>query len=272
MIDLLLVPFQPAYMQRAALAAVLIALACAPLGVHLVQRRLAWMADALAHALLPGLVLAQALGSGLGLGALAGSALAALLVAWAAQDRRAAPDGAIGSISTTLFALGVILLQLQGNQRDLQHLLLGHLLGITTADLWLMAVLAAGVLATLALLHKELLATALDPEHARLIGLPPTLLRGVVLGLCAVCVALAIRAVGVVLTAAMLVTPAATALLCCRRFVTAMFLACGLSLLAVAGGLLLSWHAQLPPGASIVVLLGSSYIATQAIRRLSGRA
>ena len=129
-------PFRYAFMQHALLAAVMVGVTCALLGVHVVQRRMAFVGDALAHTTLPGLVIAHLFGWSLSLGGLGAALATALLIGWASRRQTIKEDTAIGVVFTGMFALGVLLMSRTRSYRDLTHMLFGNVLGVTTEDLW----------------------------------------------------------------------------------------------------------------------------------------
>ena len=237
MLHLLADPFQMGIMQHALIAAVLVGVTCAMLGAYVVLRQMAFVGDALAHTAMPGLAIAHLCGWNLFLGALAADLLAALGIGLVSRRRDVREDTAIGIIFTGMFALGIAIMTTSMNRsfRDLTHMLFGNILGVTAMDLYLMAGVAVLVVATLTLLHKELELSSFDPGYAEVIGLKTTMLRLVLLFLLAMTVVSGIQAVGVVLTSAMLVTPAATASLVTRRLKPMMILA---SIVAVASGVI----------------------------------
>jgi ABC-type Mn2+/Zn2+ transport system permease subunit len=237
MLHLLTDPFKLGMMQHALLAAVLVGVTCAMLGAYVVLRQMAFVGDALAHTAMPGLAVAQLLGWNLFLGALVADLLAALGIGLVSRRRDVREDTAIGIIFTGMFALGIAIITTSMNRsfRDLTHMLFGNILGVSPLDLVLMAGVAALVVATLILLHKELELSSFDPGYAEVIGLKTTMLRLVLLFLLAITVVSGIQAVGVVLTSAMLVTPAATASLVTKKLKNMMLLA---SVVAVAAGVI----------------------------------
>ena len=265
--SLLTEPFAHPFMRSALLAAVLIGLTCALLGVYVVHRRMAFVGDALAHTTLPGLAVAYLGGFSLSVGALAAGVATALLVGWAGRKRALSEDSAIGVVFTGMFALGVLLMTRGGTQRDLAHALVGNLLGVSAGDLWLMAGVLAVVAGSLLLFHKELELTTFDPAHAAAVGLSPDRMRYLLLVLLALAVVAGIRAVGVVLTSALLVTPAATASLVTRRVGSAVAVAAGLSVTATVGGLLLSYHVPQTPTGAAIVLVATGLFALAAVGR-----
>ncbi|MBI4769060.1 MAG: metal ABC transporter permease [Chloroflexi bacterium] len=257
-------------MQTGLAAAMLVGLTCATLGVYVVLRRMAFIGDALAHTALPGLVVAYLRGWNLFLGAVAAGLLTALGIGWLSRRQAVREDTAIGVLFTGMFALGILMLSATRSFRDLTHMLFGNLLGVTAADLALMAGVTALVLASLALLHKELELTSFDPVHAEVIGLRPDRLRYALLLLLALAVVAGIQAVGVVLTSALLVTPAAAAALLTDRLPRMMLIATLIAIGSAVAGLYASYYFAVSSGATIVLtctaLFGLAW-GTHALRR-----
>lgn len=257
--DSLIDPFRYPFMRHALLAAVLIGVTCAVLGVYVVQRRMAFVGDAMAHTTLPGLVVAHLWGWNLAVGGLAAALATAVLIAWASGRRRVSEDTAIGVVFTGMFAVGVLLMSRTKSYRDLSHMLFGNVLGVTTQDLYLIAGVAAVVLLALALFHKELELTSYDPTHAEVIGLRAGLMRLLLLGLLALAVVTGIQAVGVILTNALLVTPAAAAALLTDSFRRRMLVAALLATACAVVGLVASYLLQASSGASIVLACTAAF-------------
>ena len=264
--DWLIEPFRHAFMQYALLAAVLVGITCAVLGVHVVQRRMAFIGDALAHTTLPGLVVAHLFGWSLSLGGLAAALATALLIGWTSRRQAVKEDTAIGVVFTGMFALGVLLMSRTRSYRDLTHMLFGNVLGVTTEDLWFIVGIAALVLLALALFHKELELTAFDPMHAEAIGLRADLMRFLLLGLLALAVVTGIQTVGVILTNALLITPAATAALLSDRMPWRMLLGATLATVCSVAGLTLSYAAETSSGAAIVLCCTAAFVVAYAAR------
>jgi len=232
---------------------VMVGVTCAVLGVHVVQRRMAFIGDAMAHTTLPGLALAYLLGWNLSLGALGAGLATALAIGWLSRRQALKEDTAIGVVFTGMFAVGLLLMSGARTYRDLTHILLGNLMGVTEDDLSWMAGVAGVVFVTLFLFHKELELTAFDPTHAEVMGLKPDRMRYLLLGLLALTVVTAIQVVGVILTSALLVTPAATAVLIADRFRRAIFLSAGIAAISSVAGLYGSYYLDTGTGATIVV-------------------
>jgi len=253
-------PFRYPFMQHALLAAVLIGITCAVLGVYVVQRRMAFVGDAMAHTTLPGLVVAHLWGWNLAVGGLAAAVVTAVCIAWVSRRQQVKEDTAIGVVFTGMFAVGVLLMSRTRSYRDLSHMLFGNVLGVTTQDLYLIAGVAIVVLLTLWLFHKELELTSFDPTHAEVIGLKAGLMRLLLLGLLALDVVTGIQAVGVILTNALLVTPAAAAALVTDNFPRRMLIAAGLATGCAAAGLVASYLLEASSGASMVLACTAAFI------------
>lgn len=246
-------PFQFAFMQTALAAAVLVGVSCATLGVYVVLRGMAFIGDAVAHAVLPGLVVAYLRGWNLFGGAVAAGLFTALGIGWLSRRRTLREDTAIGILFTGMFALGVLLMSAANRFRDLAHMLFGNLLGVAPADLALIAAVTCLVLGALTAFHKEWVLTSVDPAHAEVIGLSPDRMRYLLLILVALTVVVGVQAVGVVLTAALLVTPAAAAALLTDRLLPMMAVSALVAVGSSVGGLYASYYLRVSAGPAIVL-------------------
>ncbi|MBO9308606.1 MAG: metal ABC transporter permease [Chloroflexi bacterium] len=263
------------FMRHSLLAIVLVGTLCATIGVYVVLRRMAFIGDALSHTVLPGIVFAYFNGISLFFGAMVAGLLTALGIGWLSRRETLREDTAIGIMFTFMFALGILLMSTARSFRDFTHILFGNVLGVTTDDLTLIGIVAAVVLGALLLFHKELELTSFDPIHAEVIGLRPDRLRYGLLILLALTVVTAIQAVGVVLTSAMLVTPAATASLLTNRLPRMMLVAVGVAISAGVIGLYASYRYNVASGAAIVLactlLFGLAWLGRTLSRWLSNR-
>jgi ABC-type Mn2+/Zn2+ transport system permease subunit len=225
------------------------------LGTYVVLRGMAFFGDAMAHIVLPGVVIAFILGWPLTVGALVAGVLAALSIGAISRRRRLREDTAIGVVFAGAFALGVALLSLQRSYAvDLAHILFGNLLGVSAADLRLMAVLSVVVLVTIGALYKEFLVLSFDPTLAATLRLPVFLLQNVLLVLMALVIVVSLQTVGVALILAMLVTPGATAYLVTRRLLSMMAAASVMGALSAISGLYLSYYWNVASGPAIVLV------------------
>lgn len=250
----LLEPLAYPFMRQAALAILMISVTCAALGAYVVLRRMAFFGDAVAHTTLPGLVIAYLNQWNLLVGAVVAAVTTALGIGWLSRRRQLQEDTAIGVLFTGMLALGIVLISTVQSYRDFSHMLFGNILGVTQSDLWAIGGVAVVVLGMLALVHKELMLCSVDPGHARAIGLDPDRLRYLLLVLMALAVVTAIQAVGVVLTSALLVTPAATAGLMTKRLEPMMILAAAIACTSGICGLYASYYLSISSGGAIVLV------------------
>ena len=211
-------PLQYPFMQRALLEIAIIGVLCGLVGCFVVLRGLAFIGDALAHAVFPGVVLSYVAGKSILIGAFAFGSLTALGIAILSRSRRVSEDSAIGVIFAAFFALGVVILSRQsGFRRDLGSLLFGNILGVSMNDVWVTLVVAVVVAGILLLLLKELTLVAFDPTMARSAGYPVFALDLLLLMLVAATIVVSLQTVGNILILALVVTPPASARLLTDR-------------------------------------------------------
>ncbi|MBA3873233.1 MAG: metal ABC transporter permease [Anaerolineae bacterium] len=247
-------PLQYSFMQTALLAAIMVGVTCATIGVYVVLRRMAFIGDALAHTALPGLVVAYLNGWSLFGGAVVAGLLTALGIGWLSRREEVREDTAIGILFTGMFALGILLISTTRSFRDLTHILFGNILGVTPGDLLLIGGVTLITLLALLAFHKELELTSFDPTHAEVIGLRADRLRYMLLILLSLTVVTSIQVVGVVLTSAMLVTPAAAAALVTNRLPRMMLIASLIATASGVAGLYISFYQNVSSGAAIVLM------------------
>ncbi len=254
MIAWLLEPLSYAFMQRGMLVAVLVGAACAVVGCYVVLRSMAFIGDAMAHSILPGVAIAYLLKGNLLVGALAAAVAVALGIGLFSRQGRLKEDSAIGILFAAAFSLGIILISsIRTSAVDLSHILFGNVLGVSDTDLLLTAVLVVAVIGAVLLLYKELLVVSFDPVLAATLRLPAERLRMVLLVLLALTVVVSLQSVGIGLVTSMLVTPAATAYLLTRRLPRMMALSALLGALASIVGLYASYYLDMVSGAAIVL-------------------
>ena len=263
-------------LQRALVEVVVLGAACGALGVWLLHLRHAYAAESLAHAMLPGLVLASLAGMPLLLGAGGGVAVAAVLIALAARDTRVGPEVAVGVTVTTAFGLGAVLALAPAVPARLGELLFGDLLGASTADLAAAGALAALVAGALALGHRSLCAAVFDPAASPSLGVRPQRVELGLLALLAVATVAAVQGLGNLLVFALLVAPAAAAMRLGHGVRSQLALAAALGAGAGVAGLVASAEHDIAAGAAValaaVALYGAATIARPAgAPRVGGR-
>ena len=253
--DLLLDPLGHAFMQHAFLAIGLVGIICGVTGTFVTLRGLAFMGDALAHAIFPGVVIAFLLGGNFLVGGLIAAVLVSLGIGAVGQGGRLTNDTAIGVFFAGAFALGVALISAQRTYaRDVASFLFGSILGVSRADLLLTAAVGTLVLLAMLFARRELVAVAFDRTFAQAAGLNLWAWDQLFLILLSLAIVVTLQTVGHVLVLAMLVTPAATARLLTDRLPTTLLLAALLGAGSGVAGLYLSYHAGIASGASVVLV------------------
>jgi ABC-type Mn2+/Zn2+ transport system permease subunit len=255
-VDVLWDPFvQSAFMQRALVAGILVAIATGVVGTLMVLRGMAFLGDALAHGVLPGIAAALLIGIPSVIGALVGAAVMIGGVTAVTRRTRLSGDVAIGLLFVGMLALGVVIVSRSAEfAGSLTDILFGEVLGVSwTAIMW--QGIVAGVVVGLAwLLRRPFLLMAMDPDQARVAGYRVGLLEAVLLGMIAVTVVASFTVVGTLLVFGMLLAPAGTAALVTRRLGPMMAVSATVGIISAYAGLLLSWYADLAAGASIVLV------------------
>jgi manganese/iron transport system permease protein len=261
MFQWLLDPLYYPFMQRSLLVSLLVGVLCAVIGCYVVLRGMAFMGDALAHAILPGIAIAYLLNGSLLLGGLIAAVIVALGIGFFSRQGDLKEDTAIGILFAAALALGVALIStIRTYATDLTHILFGNILGVSQNDLWLTAGLGGGVLLAILLFYKEFLVISFDPVLAATLRLPAELLRNGLLILLALTVVVSLKTVGVGLVTAMLVTPGATAYLLTRRLPAMMTVAAAIGAFSGLAGMYLSFYANIASGAAIVLIASAIFV------------
>jgi ABC-type Mn2+/Zn2+ transport system permease subunit len=269
MVHALTEPWADPVGRRALIEVALLGVTGGALGCWIVFYELSYSAESLAHALLPGLVIAALTGLPLLLGGAAGLLVAAVAVAAAGQLPAIGRDTAVAVVVTTLFGAGALLALSPSSPPGLQGLLFGDILGVSNTDLALAAALAVVVLGALVLLHGRLLAVGFDRLSAPGLGVRPIVVDVALLVLVALALLVAVQGLGNLLVVAVLVAPAAAARLVARRMGPMMLASAAIAVLAGIGGLYLSYYAGTAAGASIAATLVGAYLVAGAVARAS---
>lgn len=252
-----------AFLSKALAVAVMSSLVCGVVGCHVVLRGMAFIGDAVAHAVFPGLAVAFVISGNLVLGGTVAGVLTAILVALFSQNRRLKEDSVIGVFFAASFALGIVIIsQAPGYAGSLQQFLFGSIAGVPTSDLYVVGVTGLVVLAALFGLHKEFVAISLDRESARALGVPVFWLDLVLYVLITLAVVISVQTIGNILVLALLITPAATARLLTDRLGVMMTLAPTIGGTSALVGVYISWSWDLPTGGTIVLVLTAAFLTT----------
>jgi ABC-type Mn2+/Zn2+ transport system permease subunit len=271
----LIAPWEQAIDRRALLEVLLLGITGGMLGCWIIFYNLSYSTESLAHALLPGLVLAALAGIPLIVGGAAGLAVAALAIAAAARTPAIGRDTAVAVVVTALLGLGALLALSPATPAGLGELLFGDVLGVSDLDLLLAGLLAIAVVIALALLHGRLLLVGFDRLNAAALGVRPGVVDVALLLLVAAALLVAVQGLGNLLVVAVLVGPAACARALTHRMSTMMVVAAAVAVLAGCGGLYLSYYARTAAGASIAAVIVAAYAVALAAgamrRRATGR-
>lgn len=251
----LLEPLQYAFVQRALVAAVLVALVCASVGVFVVLRGLAFLGDAIAHAAFPGVVIAFLLKVNIVIGGSVAAVLSALAIGAVARRSGLKEDTAIGVVFSGMFALGIVLFSsIRTYTGDLLGILFGDVLGVSADQLAVGAITAAVVLLVLWIIWRQLVFVSFDPIGAAAAGLNTLRYDTLLLGLIGLAIAVSVQIVGVVLVVAMLVTPAATARLVAQDLRSLVIAALAVAVGSSIAGIWLSYYVNAASGGTIVLV------------------
>ena len=270
----LIAPWEQGIDRRALLEVLLLGITGGTLGCWIIFYNLSYSTESLAHALLPGLVLAALVGAPLILGGALGLAVAALAIAAAARTPVIGRDTAVAVVVTALLGLGALLALSPATPAGLGELLFGDVLGVSDLDLLLAGILAVGVVIALGLLHGRLLLVGFDRLNAPALGVRPSTVDVALLLLVAAALLVAVQGLGNLLVVAVLVGPAACARAVTHRMFPMMIVAASVAILAGCGGLYLSYYARTAAGASIAAVIVATYalaLTVQAARRSTRR-
>jgi len=267
-------PLSYGFMQRALVVALLTGAVCAVLSCYLVLKGWSLMGDAVSHAVLPGIVVAVALGLPLALGAFAAGLFCAVATGYLKDNSRVKEDTVMGIVFSGMFGLGLVLFTKVETDQHLLHILFGNMLGVTARDLAETAIVAGITLAVVLAKRRDLLLYCFDPKHARAIGLPVAWLHYGLLVLLSLTIVASLKAVGVILVVAMLVAPGATAYLLTRRFDRMLLVAATVAIASSVLGTLVSFHIDGSTGPCIVLIQAGLFAIVllwdQLVRRRRG--
>ncbi|MBV8645476.1 MAG: metal ABC transporter permease [Candidatus Eremiobacteraeota bacterium] len=268
--DGILAPFQYDFMQRAFVAALFVGVLCSAMGTYVVLRKLSFIGDGLAHASFAGIAVAYLRGANFYAGAAVATVITALGIGYVHRRGRVSLDTAIGVLFTAAFALGVFLMSRSTRATvDLQSYLFGNILGVSPSDLATVVGLGLLVALVVGALWRPLLYTSFDPVVAEAAGIRAGFVDYTLLVMLALTIIVSLQLVGIVLVAALLVTPAAAAAQVTQRFVPMMLVSCGFGVFSTVGGLYASYELHAASGATIVLLATLVFFAALAGGRIS---
>ena len=270
----LIAPLSHEFMQRGLVVAVIVGVVCAVLSCFLILKGWSLMGDAVSHAVLPGIVLAQIAGLPLAAGAFVAGLSCSLAIGYLKENSRVKEDTVMGIVFSGLFALGLVMFVKVESDQHLLHVLFGNMLGVRWVDIAETAAIAVPTVAIMLAKRRDFLLVAFDPAHARAIGLPVRWLNFGLLMLLALTIVAALKAVGIILVVAMLIAPGAIGFLTTRRFDTMLVVAVVAATVSSVLGTILSFHLDGATGPCIVVVQAGFFLVALALnlRRSARRA
>ncbi len=251
----LIEPLQAGFMVKAIWVSAFVGIVCAVLSCYVTLKGWSLMGDAVSHAVVPGVVVAYALGLPFALGAFIFGFGATVIIGYVKSQTRLKEDAVIGVIFTGFFAFGLVLATKIPSNVDLFHILFGNVLGISQSDIIQTLIAGIATLVIILLRRKDLLLFCFDPNHAKAIGLNTQLMYYTLLSVLALTIVTALQTAGIVLVVAMLVTPGATAYLLTDRFDHMLMISVATSVISCVLGTYFSYHLDVSTGGSIVVLM-----------------
>lgn len=259
------------FLPKALIVSMMASVVAGVIGTYVVLRGMAFIGDAVAHAVFPGLAVAFVIQGNLVLGGAVAGVLTAVLVAVFSQNRRLKEDSIIGVFFVAAFALGIVIIsRAPGYAGSLQQFLFGSITGIPDEDVIVVAVTGAILLLIVFLLHKEFVAVTLDREMARSTGLPVFALDLALYVMVAIAIVISIQTIGNILVLALLITPAAAARLLTDRLGVMMLVAPVIGAGSALVGLYLSWSLDLPAGGTIVLVATAVFLLAWVFARRHG--
>ncbi len=254
---------QYTFLQYALIAGLLASVGCGVIGTYVVVKRIAFIAGGIAHSVLGGMGAALYYGFDPLSGALIAAILSALLIGWVRLEWKTQEDTLISALWAIGMAVGILFIsKTPGYQTDLMSFLFGDILLVAEESLWFMALLDALLLTIVMAYQRQFLAVVFDEEFARLRGIPVRLFYLLLLILVAVTVVLLIQVVGLILVLALLTLPAAIAGHYVHSIGRMMVVATGVGMVISSAGLALSYSPDLPPGPTIILLAGATYVVS----------
>ncbi len=260
MIETLALPFAFPFMQQAFAIALLVAVSMALLSCFLVLKGWSLMGDAVSHAVLPGVALAYVAGIPLAVGAFVAGMGCALATGYFKANSRIKEDTVMGIVFSGMFGFGIVLYTKIQTDVHLDHILFGNMLGVNWRDVSETAVIAVLATGAIGIFRRDLLLQAFDAQHAQAIGLPVRLLHYGLLAVLSLTIVGALKAVGIIISIAMLIAPGAVAFLLTDRFERMLLVAVLVATLASFFGVYISFFIDSAPAPTIVLLMSLTFV------------
>lgn len=270
MLDIFLEFFTPLgynFMQRALFVASFISIACAIFSCFLVLKGWALLGDAISHAVLPGVGLAVLIGIPISLGAFFAGISCVAITGFLKNNSRIKEDAAMGIVFSGMFAVGVVLAINLDTNLDIFHILFGNILGVSDSDFIEIFIISAGCTLFMLLKGRDLFFHCFDIYGAISVGIPVKLFNAVLFGLLALLVVSALKSIGILLAVAMLITPGAIGFLMVKSFYKMLAVSVFAALFASLSGVLISFHINAAPSATIVLIQSTIFFVVFLLKR-----
>ncbi len=266
-ISFLVDPFlEYSFMRRALVACFAIGFSCGPIGVLLILRRMSLMGDAMSHGILPGAAVGFIIGgfsfAAMSLGGFVAGIAIAIFSGLVTHFTHLREDASFAAFYLISLALGVLLVSLKGSHVDLMHLLFGSILAVDNLALFLIVSISSLTLMTLAVIYRPLVAESFDSEFLRSVSTSGLIYHLIFLILVVLNLVGGFQALGTLMAVGLMMLPAAAARFWCRELWSLSLLAALIAFGSGAVGLLISYHANLPSGPSIILTAGAVYLVS----------
>lgn len=253
--DLLVEPLTYNFYLQATFVCILIGIVCPLLGAFVINRELGFMGDAMAHSVLPGMIIAYSIGINAFLGAIPNAIVIALLIGFLVRRFKISTDTSIGIIFSFLFSIGLIIMSVIGGTRfNLEEVLIGQVLSVSNLDLIITSILSVAVITITLIFYRPLVYVGFDYYGATVSGIPSQKLDYLLLVLLSIVIVISLQVVGIILVVGLLITPAAAASLIVKRFKSVIILGIIIGIASSITGLYFSYHLDLPSGPTICVV------------------
>ena len=256
----LLLPLQFSFMVNALVISFVLAVPCALLSCFLVLKGWSLMGDAVSHAVLPGVVVAYIINIPFVVGAFVAGMICALLTGYLNENSRVKQDTVMGVVFSGMFGLGIVLYTKIQSDVHLDHILFGNMLGVGPDDIITTMVISVFVAGAILLKWRDLLLHSFDPAQAKAAGLPVRFIHYGLLCMLSLTIVSALKAVGIILTIALLIAPGAIAFLLTKRFGQMMWVAVATAVFSSVFGVYASFFIDSAPAPTIVLLMTILFI------------
>ena len=269
MIELILDPFKYDFMIRSLITAIASGAMLSILGPFAINRNMGFMADAMAHATLPIIAVGVFLGFSISELGVPAAILIAIFLGIIIKNTNVGEDTAIGIIFSSFFALGFVLISLLNVTINLEDLLFGQILAVSTSDVYIVVSLLTIVFLIVIVYFKQLLFYSFDPIGAEVKGLNTTFLNYLFLILLSIAIVGSLQTVGIILVLSMLIIPAASAKLVTDTFVTSIKISVLFGIISSISGLYLSYFLNLPSGPSMSLVATGIFVLSFLFNKIS---